>query len=304
MGILGQLLPVDVGNAHHIAPIAQGQAGIPFVMGAVGLVFAAFRIFNRIFAQVADNQTCFTAFRVNAVQGVRAPYAQPDRSQVITGAAGINDVLAVFCRLTIEARSQAGKALRRGGGVAVEQGISQVLVHTLYESTLFAQAPGGRITVQIGQRLIGQRVAFQHPHAVFDGNRGRFLRLHTVVQHTPSTLRQTAAHRSLMLSEAVGFHPRGIFQNLIGFRQHFDDIGDVPLIIHAAGHIGQSRIVACQYTHCLPLLRIHVACVVKTLRRTRLALVAVDHTVLPQGQANPVEHPDKGRMVAQAGLIE
>src|SRR5690606_35040224 len=103
-------------------------------------------------ALVSDAQAGLTALRVDAVHGVRAPHHQPD-ARAVRGAAGVDDVLAVFRAQRVKARRKAGERLRLSALVAVHQRLGKLLVHAFDVRAVLGQAERSRVAVQIGESL-------------------------------------------------------------------------------------------------------------------------------------------------------
>src|SRR5690606_492064 len=102
----------------------DGETEVPLEVRTVALVQAAFRVFQRDFAEVTELQTALRSLREDAVRGVRPPGNDPDRG-LLGGsvAASVDNVLRGVRFRRVEGgvpRGEAQEPLRVRHGVAVE----------------------------------------------------------------------------------------------------------------------------------------------------------------------------------------
>jgi len=102
---------------------------------------------------------------------------------------------------------------------------SRALVHRLDESHVLADPELGRVTVEIGQRLVDVRIGLEHAGGI------AYLRgvalgfLHAVVQQAPGCNGQAGAHGGLVTGAVVALHPQHVGQHLVGLTEQFDHRG-------------------------------------------------------------------------------
>ena len=242
-GLCGQVAHVDVGNAHHIAPVAHRQAALPLPHISVGAEACGrgLRVEGINLAQVLVRQTGLGALGIDAGHGVFTPHHQPQRSVVGASATAVDHVHRVSnCWVQrVVTWGEAGEALRRHIGVAVEQRVHEVLGHALDMRLGFRQTEWGGVAIEHGHIFVDLAARFQNAHRVGDLCASALAGLNAVVQLAPGARRQAGANRGLVAGRQVAFLPQNVIQRIIVLAQQLNDRGNRAVRPDALGEISQ-----------------------------------------------------------------
>lgn len=147
------------------------------------------------------------------------------------------------------------------GRVTVENGLGHFLTHGFDEGTVFADAEGGGVAVDVGQILIDFGVGFEVAARVGHLSRGALSGLYAAVELAPRRGGKAGTDRVQIAVRLVAFNKSQVVENRELLIEDFRDRSDSTRVVKARHEVGERRVLASQNCHMSPL--VHVRVVVK-----------------------------------------
>jgi len=124
--------------------------------------------------------------------------------------------------------------------VAVDDGGSDLLGHTLEEGFNLTQTKLSGVAVEIGDVLVDDRVGFEVATSVDDLRRGGLGVRNAGVQQAPRRLGEARADGGFVSSRKIALHDEHVIKDFVGLRQEFDNRCHSVPIIHSLGPVSVS----------------------------------------------------------------